>query len=338
MNDKFRVSDLAENTDEGLNKFNGENKNIIKEENNKLIVAWIGKNADKILNINQNISALFLGELYFFYRKMYLQGIIILLLKLGLFIVLPYKYLVIILNMILFFITNSIYKMHIKRNIKRLKKKYSSSKIEKECIKRGGTSLYLFIIITVIEMALLSFYIYKTVDISQYINKPVVDKKKKPVVKKTKESTKAEKFNGKLVIKDLGYNDLDFGFPSHWKMEGSKAYYSFDSNKKDSSCSVELGTVDNYSNAKTLTQEVKDYYKIDDLTTTNKNSLDWYKLSYNEGETIIILGFSDLDGEIIAYRFTIEKNADEETCRQIEREIFRNIKPPNYSEEDESEE
>lgn len=332
MNDKFRVSDLAENTDGGLDKFNGNNKNIIAEENNKLLVAWIGKNADKILNINQNISALFLGELYFFYRKMYLEGLILFILKLCLFIILPYKYLVIILNMLLFFITNSIYKNFIKRNIKKLKNTYSSSKIENECIKRGGTSLLPFVIIALAEALMLSFYIYKYVDIDKYIPKKTTVQKESKTSKKTKKVVKTKKFDGKLDIKDLGYNDLDFGYPSHWKTSGSKASYVFDTTKDDSSCEVILGTLDNYSDAKDLTNQIKEYYKINDLTNTTKNTIKWYRITHEDEENITIYAFSDYEGKVLVYKFIIEKNADKEKCRQIDREIFRNIKPIGYEE------
>ena len=40
----------------------------------KMLNAYIGKNADKILNSNINISAMFLGAFYFLYRKAYTFG------------------------------------------------------------------------------------------------------------------------------------------------------------------------------------------------------------------------------------------------------------------------
>ena len=59
--------------------------------------------------------------------------------------------------MILFFITNSLYKSHINRRINKLKTKYSSSKLELECKKRGGTNIWIFLIVLVIELSLTSF-------------------------------------------------------------------------------------------------------------------------------------------------------------------------------------
>ena len=52
------------------------------EQNNvdkKMLKAYIGKNADKILNSNINIVAMFLGAFYFLYRKSYMLGIIFIL-------------------------------------------------------------------------------------------------------------------------------------------------------------------------------------------------------------------------------------------------------------------
>ena len=45
----------------------------------KMLNAYIGKNADKILKSNINILAVFLGAFYFLYRKAYMIGILFIL-------------------------------------------------------------------------------------------------------------------------------------------------------------------------------------------------------------------------------------------------------------------
>ena len=327
MKDNFRVSDLAENTDKGLDKFNGDNDNIIQKENRKLLTLWIGKNANKILNINMNIAVLFLGELYYFYRKMYIEGLIILLIKIISFILLPYKYLIVVYNMILFFITNSIYKSHIIKRINKLKPIYSSNKLEIECKKRGGTNKYIFVILLLLELVLSSYYIYKNTNITKIFHKEKVVTKKENKPKETKK----KKFDGKLEITPLEANVLDFGFPSYWNMNKSTAYYNFDETVKDAYCRVEIGTVKGFDNAKELALEVKAYYEINDMTITEKNTINWYRIRYiKEGTTIY--AFSQKDKNVIAYKYIIEKNAPEEKCKQIEREIFKMIKPMGYVE------
>ena len=331
MKDNFRVSDLAENTDKGLDKFNGENDNIIQKENRKLLTLWIGKNADKILNINMNIAVLFLGELYYFYRKMYIEGLIVLLIKIITFIFVPYKYLIVVYNMILFFITNNIYKSHIIRNIKKLKPNYSSSKLEVECKKRGGVNNHIFVILLVIELLGFSYYVYKNTNITDYFNKNktvTTKKKEKPTESKSEKKTK---FDGKLEIVPLEANVLDFGFPSYWNMNKSKAYYNFDETKKDAKCSVEIGTVKGENNARELAQKVKSYFDINTMTTAEKNTIKWYRFrKVKDGTTIY--AFSQKGEDVLVYKFTIEKNAPDEKCKQIEREIFDLIKPMGYVE------
>lgn len=329
MKDTFRVSDLAENTDKGLDKFNGDNENIIQKENKKLMKLWIGKNADKILNINMNIAVLFLGELYFFYRKMYIEGIIILILKVITFMFIPYKYLIIIFNMILFFITNSIYKSHILRKINKIKHRYSSSKLEIECKKRGGTNILLFVLLLIIELLSLSYYIYNNTNISKVIptRKTTVSKHKSESQSTSKEKT----FDGKLEIVPLEANVLDFGFPSYWTMDKSKAYYNFDKSKKDAYCRVELGIVKNYTDANKLAKQFRKFYQINDMTITTNNTIKWYIVKrINDG--IMIHAFTQKDKNVIVYKFTIEKNAPEEKCKNIEKEIFKLIKPMGYTE------
>ena len=320
MKDNFKVSDLAENTDKGLDKLNGDSDNIIQKENRKLLSIWIGKNADKILNINMNIAVLFLGELYYFYRKMYIEGLIILLIKILTFILLPYKYLIVVYNMILFFITNSIYTSHIIKKINKLKPIYSSNKLELECKKRGGTNNYIFISLLIIELMLSSYYIYKNTSITKLFNR------EKVVNKKVESKTE---FNGKFKTTPLEANVLDFGFPSYWNMNKSKAFYNFDETKKSAYCRVELGIVEGFDNAEKLSKEVRKYYKINDMTITEKNTIKWYRIRKLREDTTIY-AFTQKDGEVIMYKFVIEKNAPTEQCQKIEREIFNMIKPMGY--------
>ena len=329
MKDTFRVSDLAENSDIGLDKLNGTSENIVQKEKRNLLSVWIGKNNKKILNINMNIASLFLGELYLFYRKMYIEGLIVFILKIIMFILVPYKYLIVIINMILFFITNSLYKSHINRRINKLKTKYSSSKLELECKKRGGTNIWIFLIVLVIELSLTSFYVYKYTNIKNIINK---SKNDTPKVTEKKKEKKTE-FNGELKITPLEANILDFGFPSYWNMDKSTANYDFDNTKTDASCKVEIGVVKGYNDAKELAYLTKDYYKVNEMTITTVNSIKWYKYRYvNEGT--IVYAFSQKKDDVVLYRFTIEQSAPLEECKKIDNKIFKSIKPMGYVEED----
>ena len=141
-----------------------------------LIRKFMGKNANKILGSSVNIGAFFFGALYFFYRKMYIYGIIIIGLNYLLTLV-PFKYASILLNIFLLFFTNKIYTDFAYgqvQSIKRINTDTDKDKLGIECAKSGGTSfvgVLLFIVVIFIALAVFGIFDVRTVDVNSIIKK-----------------------------------------------------------------------------------------------------------------------------------------------------------------------
>ena len=114
-------------------------------EDELLLSSYIGLNYEKIRNGSFNFAAACLINLYFFYRKMYLIGFIIVVLNTIVSILFDLSFVV---SIILFFIvgifTNQVYMIHVKSKIRKIKANnpnLSREELASLCSKEGGTSL-----------------------------------------------------------------------------------------------------------------------------------------------------------------------------------------------------
>lgn len=129
------------------------NDNITDDD---LINAYIGKNQSKILNQKISINALLLGPYYLLYRKMYLLGIIVLLLQLILGFIpnlIVETILIIIINILIAVKFSNIYKSHVTKQIDKIKLQ-NQDKTKSELLQiiasKGGTILIIPILAAVI--------------------------------------------------------------------------------------------------------------------------------------------------------------------------------------------
>lgn len=137
------------------------------EQNNideKMLNAYIGKNADKILNSNINIPAMFLGAFYFLYRKAYMIGIIFILAT----FVVPMWW--IIERIVYLFAANKIYLWDAKRKISEIINNNSDLTEDEiiEIVKNTGDTKRIFIflgILATIVMILLVCLLYMLMQI-----------------------------------------------------------------------------------------------------------------------------------------------------------------------------
>ena len=154
-------------------------KEKLDQKNNTdeyLIRKFMGQNANKILGSSINIGAFFFGALYFFYRKMYIYGIIIIVID-YLLTLLPFKYAGLLLSIFLLFFTNKIYTDFAYgqvQSIKRINTDTNKDKLGIECAKYGGTSIIsvlLIIIAVTVILAVTGVFDIRTVDVNSIIKK-----------------------------------------------------------------------------------------------------------------------------------------------------------------------
>ena len=141
-----------------------------------LIRKFMGTSANKILGSTLNIGAFFFGALYFFYRKMYIYGVLVIGINL-LLTLLPFKYASIILNIFLLLFTNKIYTDFAYgqvQSLKRINSDMDKDKLSIECAKRGGTSFIAALIAFVALAAIISatgIFDISSVDVNSIIKK-----------------------------------------------------------------------------------------------------------------------------------------------------------------------
>lgn len=132
-----------------------------------LIKKYIGEDYNSINNNIMNIFAIFLSWLYCIYRKLYLIGILGMVLT-GIVIKYYYKYLIIyiVVVMLLNGITfNTIYLMIVRKRVNRLKKKKMTYKEQQEiCEKKGGVNVFLPLLVFAIFLAIVIITSFKTLD------------------------------------------------------------------------------------------------------------------------------------------------------------------------------
>ena len=144
-------------------------KKHIKENkfDNELLREFIGEKHEKIINTKNNIFAfgfgLLFGPIWFFYRKMYLIGLLIVIISFSLNRLLELVnlgYIVLVLPIIYYFIATPLYLLYSKEKIKKIKIKYDNKdnrELKNIVKKKGGTSymailFYLQILVSIVSV------------------------------------------------------------------------------------------------------------------------------------------------------------------------------------------
>ncbi len=133
-------------------------KDVLRED----LELFTGKNKDKILNKSINFVALVLGPFWLFYRKCYLLGFILFLIE-SVFLFLStnffpiLKYLCIIFPIFYLFFGNTIYILHARNKIKKVKKK--TENISEKIMQKGDVSIIGAILITLFTITILTIMV-----------------------------------------------------------------------------------------------------------------------------------------------------------------------------------
>lgn len=155
-----------ESKNNSINNFNSDNFQNLDE---KLIAAYIGSNYEKITTKKFNFAAWFFNVFYILYRKMYIQGI---LLVLGVNLLVSFlgdkisSILIFILLIVIGFIFNKVYVNYVKKQVELIKSNNPNSSEDELiniCKNKGGTSLIISIVISIVLSSISSF-------LFQYIN------------------------------------------------------------------------------------------------------------------------------------------------------------------------
>ncbi len=302
--------------------------------------AYIGKNYEKIMNSNISIPAFFFAEYYWFYRKMFLFGLVLGIIRILVFNS-PLGILSLGINVICIFITNKVYLIDTKYKISKIKSKMfgkSNQEILNACASKGGTSIGLTVGGAVIEIISIMIYliiglitgisaIFNTdfltnlfSDINININSSSSDESTNPT------------YDGVLTF-DVNVNITDkvsVNVPTVFEDESMDSHeyaYTYNSNPSDvfGDCSFSLNVVSNYTDAENLATGMAEYYNGNtNIINTNVNGINWYGLNYSSvyNTTAYLM---ELDNQVYLYEFKIGDDSDQAACNTYNEQIFNSI-------------
>ncbi len=234
------------------------NRNISQDE--KLLIAYIGPNYQKIMNQKFSLPAFFLAWGYIFYRKMYILGAMeCILIILWSYIPIPSFIINLILMVLNGFCFNKLYMIQAKKFIQKVKMNstsYNENNWISICSQKGGTS---------IGMAIGLFIVF--IFISGFIS----HKDTKKLTCNYYEEDSGMIFHGEIVIRYVDNKAKDYNLEFQYNLGDNKeymdlAYSSVENEMKENIDEVNKngGKASISSNDNTITVKVSD--KLNSIT------------------------------------------------------------------------
>ena len=279
-----------------------------------LLEEYVGNNYEKISKRKVNFAAFFFTGTYFIYRKMILEGILLSAISLiafySILILSPIIALIIppIISIVLCFIFNKMYLNSCKKkidNIKLKNKNKSVADLKSICVRKGGTSLVLAIVISIFISAAVTL-IFNTVAPLNFDD--IRDKVGNLIVRSGNTSNNNNNSNSgknKLDVtydKDVVLSDLiDIGYLQIFTPTEANSDSSYDYKKQltpdneNSYCTFNLSVVKNYTSSVELINEMANYYNASDTISTKKtnNGNTWNLFTVKEEKTTIYSATED---------------------------------------------
>ena len=281
-------------------------KDKLDNENNTdsyLIRRYINNNSDKLLGNSVNIPAFFLGSLYYFYRKMYLYGIVIMIIETAIMFLPYYYFWLLVVRLLLLFATNKIYISCVYSDIQFIKersKDKTRDELAKECAKQGGASIgsvFVGIILSGI-ISVLVFFLLARIGIN------VKEVGNIGAIWQNISAVEPNNYNGNLSCNYIILKDIDYEIPKDFKKKRNFQEIKATYNKDDVTCILSLRSVSLYKDPETLSTQMANYYGID-LNEEIINGNTWKTLVLNKGaiSTKYYVGGFENDVYIYSYRY-----------------------------------
>jgi hypothetical protein len=288
-----------------------EQKKALDNPDEFLIRDFIGPNNEAILTKPFNIPAI-LGALYLFYRKLYLFGIILVVINALITILTPLPYLTLIFNVALVFTFNKLYLWHVNKKIDKIKDDNigaSKDQLASICTTKGGTSFKTVGIGIAISIGISAVVTLLALLIG--ISNPVTNVVGKYIHLNNKG------FNGKISVAPAT-KELNYSFPNVFnKTSETTAELDAPIDAKavgSTKCIMKINKVKNYSDATALAKEMASYYKVSLDTPIAINNIIWQSLTYTKNGDTYHEYLTDHNKKVYEYQFIVEKNANKTLC------------------------
>lgn len=321
-------SSLEENnTNESTNNLtNGPMPELEEIDDNELLISFVGKNADKILNKRFNFSGFFFSFFYMFYRKMFLYGLSVFIINLIVLNVYYNPLIILLFNIAVGIEVNKIYQKHAKNKINSVKTNHPFGKMEdlkRECGIQGGTNGGFIFAGSIISVG---FTFLLVIVLSMFgITNGFIS------MIKGVSSGENGVYSGVLIFdSDNKANELfSIAIPEKFEKNDSFDEYSYSSGEGTfDKCVFSFKPVAGFSDASNLITQMHDFYtttaEVSNVLSVKYNGIEW---SYFSGDFISYSYYyaTSKDGKVYLFEYDIGEDADEE-CQNYREKIITSIK------------
>ncbi len=299
----------------------------------ELLKSFIGPNYDKFLMRPFNFAAFFFTWMYYFYRKMTLYGIIILILQ-GVisYFLIDTPYAVLVINIFCGFLTNKLYANFALRKINKeliSSAGKSTDFVKGVCSVKGGRSIkrifttIIWLFLALIPVGMILALLNLSTDFKNLINNfefNVDDIKFSDIKLPNVELPNMEfdtKYSGYLVVdKSVPVKDkFNVNIPKVFKATANNDQYNMEysyrsTDKPLGACTFTFRAVTEFKNAKNLITSMQEYYKDKNATPVREdyiNKFYWYGFNYEEENANIYYYATTNVDKIYLYTFVDEK-------------------------------
>ena len=309
------VNNTAANNNDNINEL----KELDIEKN--ILPAFISKNENVFTDTMINIPALLLGELYYFYRKMYLYGFIIFFIKLALAITLNNLIIPLIINIPLMFATNAIYMSFARHNAKRLKKSnfdLLNERVLDLASKKGSPSIanilggaLIEVLITVITIIVLSLVGYET-SFTKYTD-PIKDLIFSQIDTKQIENITKYKTTYKITIDTESEMKKNFTIPEGFIETKTNTAYKALYKATNKTCTASLQKLATHETSQVISEKLAKNYGTT-VEKLQKGKLTWYGVKSTNNGTIKYEYLLDDYGVVYYFTYIIADENDANEC------------------------
>lgn len=317
--------------------------NIQVTSDEDYIESYVGRYYKYIKSQTISIYSLLFGEYYLLYRKMYTEGIIIIILNIiiACFNVGLASLLTIIVRLFLAFKFKDIYLNKVEKKVNEIKI-INSDKQSTELIniisKKGGTLDLGFLIFIAIFISLFTAAVY---DVSVEENNDSTssnqtEEKDTTTINNNNSNTNIDNNDTNIDNNDTNiFKDIIVELPSNYKEKAvinkeRKILSVMVESNKNSMCTLAISEInDDYNNEKEYLNDIisleKDRITYDEMSNYNINNINWYRLkgksnSYMQEERSVIKNNTSLYQ--VLFR---SESATEDACQKYKYDIYNNI-------------
>lgn len=313
----IKNSNISNNSENDHSNFDNNINNNVDEE--KLVMSFIGNNYDKIISNKFSLPAFFFGGLYLYYRKMFLYGIIVMIIQIVMSLFNLGNY-TIIINIVLALTANKIYLYFVRGKVAKIKETYQNKDedIVEVCKKKGGTSFGMVIggLFLNFILAVIILFLAIILGIGSLAGSFLGELFKSSI------PGSANNYNGIIQYDDsVKLNDVfSMVIPTDFQNDDSTDYmynYKMNSNPNDTmfgNCNFTIGIVNNATSSEKLAKSMAKYNNASDsLEEKTINDIKWYYLNYSSVSKEHVY-LTEIDKKVFIYEYEIGTSANENLC------------------------